>query len=143
MALTETTATGVDSDATTGSDDGISIINEAPTLPIPKMRVRKRDGSFEPVDPMKIVARIQRCAEGLDGVDPMRVATRTISGLHDGATTIELDELALAPRPLTSSKSPTTRSSPVACSPPTSTKSYATRTSRSSPSRSLLVAWSV
>ncbi|MBT6445432.1 MAG: ribonucleoside-diphosphate reductase subunit alpha [Acidimicrobiaceae bacterium] len=59
------------------------------------MRVRKRDGSFEPVDPMKIVTRIQRCADGLDGVDPMRVATRTISGLHDGATTIELDELAI------------------------------------------------
>ena len=32
---------------------------------------------------------------GLDGVDPMRVATRTISGLHDGATTTELDELSI------------------------------------------------
>ena len=31
----------------------------------------------------------------LDGVDPLRVATRTISGLHDGATTMELDELSI------------------------------------------------
>ena len=95
MALTETT-TGA---AATIADDGIEIIDgpaqTAPSLPTPKMRVRKRDGSFEPVDPMKIVTRIQRCAEGLDGVDPMRVATRTISGLHDGATTVELDELAI------------------------------------------------
>jgi len=59
------------------------------------MRVRKRDGSFEPVDVMKIVRRIERCAEGLTGVDPMRVATKTISGLVDGATTIELDNLAI------------------------------------------------
>jgi len=99
VALTETTAnTAADNTATTGTTaaDGIQILHDAaPTLPTPKMRVRKRDGSFEPVDPMKIVTRIQRCAEGLDGVDPMRVATRTISGLHDGATTVELDELAI------------------------------------------------
>jgi len=93
VALTETTVGATA--ATTETDDGITVLSEAPTLPTPKMRVRKRDGSFEPVDPMKIVTRIQRCAEGLDGVDPMRVATRTISGLHDGATTIELDELAI------------------------------------------------
>ena len=92
MALTETTA---ETAPTTGDADGIAIIHDAAQLPTPRMRVRKRDGSFEPVDPMKIVTRIQRCAEGLDGVDPMRVATRTISGLHDGATTIELDELAI------------------------------------------------
>ena len=90
VALTETTA-----DTSANQDNGFTILSEARTLPTPKMRVRKRDGSFEPVDPMKIVTRIQRCAEGLDGVDPMRVATRTISGLHDGATTIELDELAI------------------------------------------------
>ncbi len=98
MALTETTvdtATNVGHTDAEKSADGISIVHDAPTLPTPQMRVRKRDGSFEPVDPMKIVTRIQRCAEGLDGVDPMRVATRTISGLHDGATTIELDELAI------------------------------------------------
>ena len=31
----------------------------------------------------------------LDNVDTMRVATRTISGLYDGATTQELDDLSI------------------------------------------------
>lgn len=34
------------------------------------------------------------CA-GLQDVDPLRVATRTISGLYDGATTSELDQLSI------------------------------------------------
>jgi len=107
VALTESTS--LDSTETAGAtaEDGITVLTGpgdtagpgsaemSAGLPAPQMRVRKRDGSFEPVDPMKIVSRIQRCAEGLDGVDPMRVATRTISGLHDGATTVELDELAI------------------------------------------------
>ena len=59
------------------------------------MRVRKRDGSLEPVDVTKIVRRVERCSGSLEGVDCMRVATRTISGLCDGATTVELDELAI------------------------------------------------
>lgn len=59
------------------------------------MRVRKRNGSLEPVDLNKIVRAISRAARGLAGVDPMRVATRTISGLCDGATTMELDELSI------------------------------------------------
>ena len=59
------------------------------------MRVRKRDGSLEPVDVTKIVRRVERCSDDLAGVDCMRVATRTISGLCDGATTVELDELAI------------------------------------------------
>jgi ribonucleoside-diphosphate reductase alpha chain len=59
------------------------------------MRVRKRDGSLEPVDVNKIVRAVSRCCEGLEGVDPMRVATRTISGLCDGATTEDLDALSI------------------------------------------------
>jgi len=59
------------------------------------MRVQKRDGRHEPVDLDKIVKAVQRCSVGLSGVDPMRVATRTISGLSDGATTTELDELSI------------------------------------------------
>jgi ribonucleoside-diphosphate reductase alpha chain len=59
------------------------------------MRVRKRDGALEPIDLNKIVRAVGRAAQGLGGVDPMRVATRTISGLHDGATTMELDELSI------------------------------------------------
>jgi ribonucleoside-diphosphate reductase alpha chain len=59
------------------------------------MRVKKRNGEFEPVDPNKIVRAIARCCGGLNHVDPMRVATRTISGLYDGATTMELDQLSI------------------------------------------------
>ena len=59
------------------------------------MRVRKRNGKLEPVDVSKIVNAIARSSEGLRGVDPMRVATRTISALADGATTRELDELSI------------------------------------------------
>ncbi|MEI2639742.1 MAG: ribonucleoside-diphosphate reductase subunit alpha [Microthrixaceae bacterium] len=59
------------------------------------MRVRKRDGSLEAVDLNKIVKAVARCAKGLEHVDPMRVATRTISGLVDKATTQELDDLSI------------------------------------------------
>lgn len=59
------------------------------------MQVKKRNGSLEPVDLNKIVNAVARCAEGLLNVDAMRVATRTISALADGATTRELDELSI------------------------------------------------
>ena len=59
------------------------------------MGVTKRNGSIEPVDLNKIVRAIGRCCDGLHAVDPMRVATRTISGLYNGATTAELDELSI------------------------------------------------
>jgi ribonucleoside-diphosphate reductase alpha chain len=59
------------------------------------MQVLKRSGAFEPVDVNKIVRAVGRSAEGLSGVDPMRVATRTISGLRDGASSVELDELSI------------------------------------------------
>jgi ribonucleoside-diphosphate reductase alpha chain len=59
------------------------------------MRVKKRDGRLEPVDVMKIVRAVERCCGGLERVDAMRIATRTISGLYDGATTAELDRLSI------------------------------------------------
>jgi ribonucleoside-diphosphate reductase alpha chain len=59
------------------------------------MQVRKRNGDCEPVDVNKIVRAVQRCADELDEVDPLRVATKTISGLYDGATTAELDLLSI------------------------------------------------
>ncbi len=88
------------------ADDGITVLDE-PDRPDgvaagvgsgdlgTQMRVRKRDGSLEPVDLNKIVRAVARCAVDLDNVDSMRVATRTISGLVDGATTEELDELSI------------------------------------------------
>lgn len=59
------------------------------------MRVKKRDGSLQPVDVTKIVNVVIACASGLKEVDPMRVATKVISGLYDGASTKELDELCI------------------------------------------------
>lgn len=59
------------------------------------MQVRKRNGGLEPVDLDKIVRAVGRCCEGVEAVDPMRIATRTISGLYDGATTAELDRLSI------------------------------------------------
>lgn len=60
-----------------------------------RMRVEKRDGRLESVDLNKILRAVERCCHGLDAVDPMRVATRTISGLYDGASTEELDRLSI------------------------------------------------
>lgn len=59
------------------------------------MRVKKRDGSLQPVDVTKIVNVVIACSSGLKEVDPMRVATKVISGLYDGASTKELDELCI------------------------------------------------
>ncbi len=59
------------------------------------MRVRKRDGTLEPVDVTKIVERVTGCCYGIGHVDPLRVATKAISGLYDGATTKELDNLCI------------------------------------------------
>ena len=59
------------------------------------MRVKKRNGTTEGVDLNKIVRAVGRCCVGLPRVDVMRVATKTISGLYDGATTRELDSLSI------------------------------------------------
>lgn len=59
------------------------------------MQVRKRNGALEPVDINKIVRAISRCTTNLASVDVMRIATKTISGLYDGATTQELDKLSI------------------------------------------------
>ncbi len=59
------------------------------------MRVKKRDGTLEPVDVTKIVERVNRCGQGLTQIDPLRVATKAISGLYDGASTKELDNLCI------------------------------------------------
>ena len=61
----------------------------------PGMRVRKRNGTYETVDVAKIVKAVARSCQDLTDVEPLRVATRTISGLYDGATTQELDQLSI------------------------------------------------
>ncbi len=62
---------------------------------VPVMHVRKRNGSLEPVDVNKIVRAVQRSSYGLTHVDPIRVASKTIGGLYDGATTRELDTISI------------------------------------------------
>jgi ribonucleoside-diphosphate reductase alpha chain len=78
----------------------MTVVEEAPT-PMnsvqrrSQMQVRKRNGDSEVVDVNKIVRAVERWADDLTDVDPMRVATKTISGLYDGATTAELDRLSI------------------------------------------------
>lgn len=59
------------------------------------MQVRKRNQTLEAVDINKIVRAITRCCVNLPSVDSLRIATKTISGLYDGATTKELDKLSI------------------------------------------------
>ena len=61
----------------------------------PQMQVRKRNGSLEPVDVNKIVRAVERSSDGLRSVDPIRIASKTIGGLFNGATTKELDLLSI------------------------------------------------
>ncbi len=82
MAITEDRLTAVEDDTSTAET-------------VTSMRVRKRNGNLEPVDVNKIVNAVARASEGLLGVDPMVVSTRTIAALADGATTRELDELSI------------------------------------------------
>jgi ribonucleoside-diphosphate reductase alpha chain len=92
--------------------DPSSSIDDAPRFdltPPPTattMCVTKRNGSSEAVDLNKIVRAVTRAAEGLHAVEPMRVATRTISGLYDGATTRELDELSIRTAALLTGEEP-------------------------------------
>jgi ribonucleoside-diphosphate reductase alpha chain len=61
----------------------------------PVMHVKKRNGSLEAVDVNKIVRAVQRCGHGLQHVDAIRIASKTIGGLYDGATTRELDAISI------------------------------------------------
>ena len=102
MSTSTATATAVDGERLRAADT----FDLRPPHHAPAMTVTKRDGRREPVDLGKIVRAIQRCAEGLHAVDPMRVATRTISGLYDGATTRELDELSIRTAALLTAEEP-------------------------------------
>jgi ribonucleoside-diphosphate reductase alpha chain len=97
MALTEVTPVDTD-DTNTRSHlaDTQAPKQGAPVDPTATgMRIKKRNGSYEACDVNKIVRAIARCAVGLENVEALRVAMRTIAGLHDGATTEELDRLSI------------------------------------------------
>lgn len=59
------------------------------------MKVRKRNGSLEPVDVMQITKKVARCGAGLRYINPFLVASKAISGIYDGVTTTELDSLLI------------------------------------------------
>lgn len=60
------------------------------------MLVVKRDGRHESVKFDKITARIEKLCYGLDPnyVQPVDIAKKVITGIYDGVTTVELDNLA-------------------------------------------------
>ncbi|CDO93078.1 unnamed protein product [Kluyveromyces dobzhanskii CBS 2104] len=60
------------------------------------MFVYKRDGRQEPVQFDKITARVSRLCYGLDAkhIDAVKITQRIISGVYEGVTTVELDNLA-------------------------------------------------
>ncbi len=66
-----------------------------PEAHVSSMQVRKRDGSLVSVDLNKIVKAVSRSCAGLEHVDALKIATKTIAGLYDGATTKALDQLSI------------------------------------------------
>src|SRR5690606_2825552 len=60
-----------------------------------RRRVRGHDGALGYVEVHTVVKTVERWTGDLDDVDPLRVATKTINGLYDGATADELDRLTI------------------------------------------------
>ncbi|WP_422360384.1 ribonucleoside-diphosphate reductase subunit alpha [Reichenbachiella sp.] len=60
------------------------------------MLVLKRDGRRESVKFDKVTARIEKLCYGLNTnfIEPVDIAKKVISGIYDGVTTVELDNLA-------------------------------------------------
>lgn len=102
MTVTTTTTAPVD----VGRADVAPRLELTPPPHAGGMTVTKRNGRREPVDLNKILRAVQRCCDGLYAVDPMRIATRTISGLYDGASTRELDELSIRTAALLTAEEP-------------------------------------
>jgi ribonucleoside-diphosphate reductase alpha subunit len=70
------------------------------------MFVVKRDGRKEQVKLEKITKRITRVTKDLKNVDSMEIVQKTISGLYDGVTSRELDNLAIETAAYLSSRHP-------------------------------------
>lgn len=58
------------------------------------MYVVKRNGTKEPSDLNKIIKSLTKVCKGLN-VDPVKIATKVIGGLYDGASSREIDELTI------------------------------------------------
>jgi ribonucleoside-diphosphate reductase alpha chain len=95
MDLTEKTTTVRATAEPTLPMTGAGDEAEVRANPAAVMHIRKRNGAYEPVDVNKIVKAVTSHVYGLPSVDPLRVASKTIGGIYDGATTKELDELSI------------------------------------------------
>jgi len=60
------------------------------------MQITKRDGTHEEVRIEKILHAVNRACRGIAEVEALEIAKRTISGLHQGSSTQELDDLSIA-----------------------------------------------
>ena len=60
------------------------------------MEVVKRDGTREIVRMEKILDAVNRACRGLENVETIEIAKRTIAGLHNNSTTEELDKLSIS-----------------------------------------------
>ncbi len=60
------------------------------------MQVIKRDGTKEDVKIEKILHAVNRACRGVQNVESLEIAKRTIAGLHEGSTTEELDNLSIS-----------------------------------------------
>lgn len=60
------------------------------------MHVIKRDGTKEEVKIEKILHAVNRACRGIQEVESLEIAKRTINGLHEGSTTQELDDLSIS-----------------------------------------------
>ena len=59
------------------------------------MDILKRNGTTEPLKLEKISSRIKKLTYGLnERVDPDVVSTKVVSGLYDGVSSAELDQLS-------------------------------------------------
>ncbi len=70
------------------------------------MRVRKRNGELQEVHTDKITDLVKRCCNGLTVVDPALVAAKAISGIYDGVSTTELDQLLMHTAAMMSAEDP-------------------------------------
>ena len=72
-----------------------NLINKMGNLDAGQMMVKKRDGSYEPVDVIQITKKVARCGAGLEHINPYLIASQAISGIYDGVSTTELDTLLM------------------------------------------------
>ncbi len=62
---------------------------------VKEIKITKRNGTSESINLDKIYKSISTSSEGLEGVDTLDVARRTISGIYEGDTTEKIDKISI------------------------------------------------